>query len=227
MLPFAIFPACYGSAAPDAGPVPCGPSVLVCEAVVPQCGCSSRRKCGLDASDALACLPDGDRQVAELCLSGDDDDCEAGSTCWSNARDRFCRQFCHSDLDCDGDGARCAIDLPAGADVPDTALCSVSCRPMDGGGCRPDQTCQVFVAEAGGSEFLTDCDTRVGDGVQGDPCDLDAGPFCVAGMSCIEGLCARWCDHPDDFDEACDIGTACVGFEPPAWIGEVEYGVCR
>ncbi len=204
-----------------------------CRLVGPQCGCPGGQKCTVIDAATYGCIADGPQDDGDECDNAVDD-CEAGLICvGGDEMDFLCRRFCEADRDCVGDGSLCVYGLNSGGEVvPDAQMCSVDCNPLTGSGCRSGMNCNIFVTEAGGDVYLTDCDEREDPaGTQGVACDGDVGPYCARGLACVDAgdgagwVCRDWCEPPGGFG-ACAGGLDCLGFDPAADVAGTEYGVC-
>jgi len=140
-----------------------------------------------------------------------------------------CRAWCDVDDDCAGDGGVCVLDFTVdGEPLEGARVCSFSCNPRSRSGCPEGSACHVLVREdQGGVGYLSDCTASVGDGFAGASCDRDVGPFCAAGFACIDGVCRAWCEDPAGRGAGCSNYEVCTAFDPPAQVGDVEWGVCE
>jgi hypothetical protein len=210
----------------DGGTGECDSRGHPCRLPRTQCGCRSGERCTIEAG-LWICDEPGTLREGEPCGDEGLDDCSTGNVCTTGEAGRVCRAWCHEDDDCAGDGAVCAIGFTVGGEpVDDARVCSLSCNPRARSGCPEGSACFIGVREDADGYF-SDCTASVGDGFQGASCDPDAGPYCAAGFACVESECRAWCEDPSGRGAGCSNYEACTGFDPPAIVGDVEWGVCR
>jgi hypothetical protein len=193
--------------------------------LVAQTGCPAGRACDLADSDT------GDTECRRIDRDGDDRslcddafDCGAGFTCVDDpAGESSCLRYCQDEGDCDNPGGACDVELvdSAGDPIPGVTLCTQSCNPVTSNGCPPTWGCQVYTGNdstacrpSGPGGHMAVCtgdeDCRVGYGC------VNAGQL-VCLRNCrvgVTGVCSQL------------SGTICTGYQDPAIIGGVEYGVC-
>jgi hypothetical protein len=150
--------------------------------------------------EAAACVPWESVAAYGLCLPG----------CWWQ-----------DELACDGLGAchpRTTAPWSQGLCVGQPEACD----PVAQIGCSEDQTCVVLGGAAISGQARI-CSARVGEQIEGDPCD-PWSVFCAPGLVCIEGACAPFCD-PTDLDACAPLACDDIGalFHLP--LGAL--GVCR
>ena len=185
-----------------------------CDAVA-QTGCGPGEKCAVVLDDSggqrIACAPNGTVPLSGRCGSfAGVDDCVAGMACVGGV----CRQACDpaepgscpSPQTCTvaGDtGVGTCATLTSTASSPD--LAASTCDIVAQTGCRPGEKCALVSEGAGGERTTCAPDGTVGLGgrctAQG---DLDD---CVAGLSCVDGTCQRFCDPAQPF--SCPTGQTC------------------
>lgn len=198
-----------------------------CKLVAPQCGCPTGSACTVDGPGSRACVEEGPAGEGEPCNEATF--CEAGTICVGYATDlTSCSTYCNTDADCQGPGAKCAIDL---TDSGGVTLCSQSCELVTAQGCAlPGTSCQIGLTDT--DEPFTLC-APSGAGVAQAPC-ADTGE-CAPGFVCLPtetagDLCFEWCNVASSGTCPPELPT-CTGLDAaegtPLVIGTVHYGVCN
>jgi hypothetical protein len=179
--------------------------------VYDQTGCPAGLACDVGGA-GYYCRP-----IESSGTSGDPceerEQCAAGWTCTAVGQ---CRRYCEADGACtDGPGDVCEVTAGTGHD-----LCSVDCTPITNAGCMPGFGC--YLRPVG--KIATDC-LPAGSGGSGAACTNHED--CTPGSGCYDfgdGLgCTRLCRVDAG---GCPFGTECAGISPPAYLGDVEYGIC-
>ncbi|MEM9696881.1 MAG: hypothetical protein AAGA56_30375 [Myxococcota bacterium] len=67
---------------------------------------------------------------------------------------------------------------------------AASCNPLTNDGCGTGEACDA--AMENGMPALSCFPPPNGQGI-GEPCDIDRGPFCAGGSTCVAGACAAMC----------------------------------
>jgi hypothetical protein len=202
-----------------------------------QCGCPAGDACDLDstqlATGAAKCRPADPTGTGACEIFAD---CAIGRTC--AGRPGLCREFCSEDADCDGT-ARCILALTYTDDtgdsepVPGVTLCTTDCKADQENSCPPGRACRIALrGSESGNYWYTDCRPSQGPGGGGSPCPGGDGD-CLPGYDCVitggDKVCAEVCVlnvAAEPGPRTCNAGGTCVGFNPDALVGEVEYGVC-
>lgn len=193
-----------------------------CRLVGPQCGCGAGQAC-YHSGATRACAAAGSGGDGASCSASSD--CAAGLTCVNHSSVAgtnlgMCTRYCASDSDCSGPGSLC-LELDSAAS-PGVRVCTRSCDPIYGTGCRPGTTCNVYQESGGAMRFLTDCTGPVGTRDTYFPCSTDRD--CAENHACVGGECLRWCDYFTD--EGCDFLDICLRPNPRILVDGVEYGFC-
>jgi hypothetical protein len=196
----------------DAGGELCDP----CDPVA-QCGCEDGEGCYVETEGTTACELAGDRTQDQTCST--DGSCAAGYDCVSSGSGgKHCQEYCDDDLDCDGEVALCNREATGGT----ARVCTSDCDPMSSSGCRTDRSCVLDIGED--DRFDVNC--RIpGAGLYLDSCvdQLDCGEGLLCVTTAGSGTYCRYVCEIGGFD--CGGGT-CGPLDPPAWVGDIEYGVC-
>lgn len=206
--------------------------------------CGEGKKCALVdvKTGGLGCITAGPKTFWQTC--GTDADCREGALC--DPRYGACKPVCKSASDCQfeikkGDKTstlqgNCieAESATGTAIAANIKHCTSHCEPIGAAPC--DFGNEVTCVERLGDGFVSngfDCAKSKGLAA-GAPCgaatDCAPGRLCVvlATMPSRITECALWCDPLGASNPACPKDTnACVGFDPPAYYGETEYGTCE
>lgn len=105
-----------------------------------------------------------------------------------------------------GEGHAPGSDMDAGVDTaidPCTGQGLVDCNPVTNEGCGDAGAACDYgeVAGAPGFHCYGDCEAPAGAA-----CDEAMGPWCVAGCTCFDGRCEKFCCDPSD----CPTGTCII-----------------
>ena len=191
-----------------------------CKLTVPQCGCFPGDKCSFSAGNRL-CRADGTVPPQGTCSANN---CAAGALCLNLWGLSTCHSFCEDDMDCQGGGGKCLMQLGDGnGGQYDQLFCSDNCDPPSSQGCsEPNSKCEIGMTDM--NVGFTVC-AGAGSGTQGQAC-TDPND-CAAGFSCVTiddmEQCARYCNMGQP---QCMGVEQCLGFSTPLMIGSIEYGVC-
>lgn len=197
--------------------------------ILSNCGCSETENCGYDAnSDRAECERLGTTEPYHVCQVNAD--CTRGHGCIAGV----CKKHCVRASDCGWDQAACLEVYDGDVLVEGIGFCSEECDPVNpsvpragGVACDDDSICYAYTDDEGNLAH-TVCIGSEGEGVQGDTCenaDGDPDPReCAAGYNCntVDETCRRFCEFGND---DCEEGT-CVGYDPPAYLDDVELGSC-
>jgi hypothetical protein len=193
-----------------------------CKLVAPQCGCASGEACTW-AAGTRSCVPEGTDEPGDVC-SGNS--CKAGSLCLNVGTLATCLEFCASNADCDGFGGICIMQIQGYEEPTDPTFCSANCDPPSGTGCPMPGKCTLALSET--MVFYTVC-SSAGMGTQGAPCAGTSITECSSGFGCFNNPntsmkeCLQYCNTASP---SCPTATQCVGLNPAAIIGSIEYGAC-
>ncbi len=224
--------ACFGCDYPEFTYGPCAFGVAG--------ACGEGKKCALVdvKTGGLGCIKAGPKTFWQTC--GTDADCREGALC--DPRYGACKPVCKSPSDCQfeikkGDKTstlqgNCieAESATGTAIAANIKHCTSHCEPIGAAPC--DFGNEVTCVERLGDGFVSngfDCAKSKGLAA-GAPCG--AATDCAPGRVCVvlatkppRTECALWCDPHGASNPACET-NACVGFDPPAYYGETEYGTC-
>ncbi len=200
-------------------------AALMCEPTAPSATCGAGSTCIVCQKNVVAgmCTKAGGKTTGELCDKNED--CVAGTQCFEfgctvgGKTLKTCMQFCKDDRVC-GAGARCATNVPCGAQASGFKLCSQPCDPRGAAttGCAAGLHCFIFPGE------IPDCDcaTATRTSAEGTSCrdalDCQPGLLCVSSKNVQ--TCRRICrlDAPD-----CTAGRMCEKLENPNYT---TFGAC-
>jgi cysteine-rich repeat protein len=194
--------------------------------LVPQSGCGANQACDfVDDAGTTGCRA---VVVAGTVDSTCDTDtaCGAGLTCVTatNSEIGMCVQFCATDAQCGGNGARCVLDLVTSSGAPlNVSVCTNACDVLNQLGCPAELSCIPFSDDDGD---VTQCEEMDATKIDGQTCTNDHE--CLPGSGCIAtgGLkrCREFCnvDNP-----SCTPGLSCGAFTPSLDIAGIELGACR
>ncbi len=116
--------------------------------------------------------------------------------------------------DTDSEGTPLPTGDPCAADAP------WSCHPVTGEGCiSATAACDYGENADGVAGFYCFTDSTE---ALGAPCDGELGPWCASGLTCIEGVCARYCCSNDDCEAS--AGPTCAPLDWPSIVGPL--GIC-
>ncbi len=187
-----------------------------CRLLPPQCGCPAGEVCQYTAALGIHCTAPGPLPADALCT--DEEQCAASLTCFWSSRTLggLCVPWCSTDSDCpSGSCVRAAV-------VSQTGVCTHPCDPRDPMSCpSPDLACRLISEtrwEDGASVQATFC-IATGTRTTGTACT--SARQCVAGLTCVSGLCVPYCVVGAG---DCAGGTTCT---PTATVGSTTYGGCR
>ncbi len=215
--------------------------------LVDQCGCTPPAVCDLDSTSGTA-LAAGDTRCRavlspgrELASCATNDECAGGYMCIGQPTSQ-CRKWCDPANDlCGGPGGKCIIQITYnGADIPGAITCSKDCDPTAAtpSGCPATFGCHVSLTDpdsslptVSGDEVLyTDCAPQATLGGDGASCATNGHADCKAGYDCVNigttPVCKQNCIVSGGTGPACAVGT-CGGFNPPATVGTITYGICN
>lgn len=199
--------------------------------LIDNCGCDEQSEnCGYDITvDAAVCDPVGSREPYSTCV--DNLDCPIGHGCIG----QVCKKYCETATDCGWDQAACLEVLDGDDVIEGFGFCSSECDLRDpftasagSHACGDGTTCYP-VTDDDGRVTSTWCVLSEGDAEQGESCLGDNGErdfsACAPGYFCssLSYSCQAWCEI-DGTD--CDAGQECIGFTPPAVVGDDEMGTC-
>jgi hypothetical protein len=216
--------------APDAAPT-CSPCQLVA-----QCGCAADQACDLGGANppggTTACRPIT-VQGAQGATCNGSTTCAAGNICLGGAGAGQCLRFCGGDMQCQGGGGLCAIQVTSGGTpIPSTEhasgtlhVCSLNCTPNTGAGCPSGFGCGAYFTTEQSRDF-TDC-FKAGAGVQNATCAGESD--CASGFTCPgDNKCHKWCPLPAG--TGCTGGTTCLNLvdsnNNPIVVAGQQWGVC-
>jgi len=199
--------------------------------IVPQSGCQGGQKCTVDTASANRCITAGILGDGEICTA--DAECAAGLGCASlqGTTVGICRRFCRGTsfdtTDCnDGAGSVCYYSVADMNSVTIAGLfqCTVHCDLVTGSGCGAGMTCNLLLLDRDGDNYKetdsTECIST------SNPANYCSGYSpCPNGYMCFEGSCYRWCSSLNT-TVCTSIGMQCNSFDPPLYIGAVQYGLC-
>jgi hypothetical protein len=197
----------------------------VCD-IFPQCGCPEGMMCTYLVGRGRACVSAGTKREGEDC---EPDECSPGLICYND----LCHRACNADEDCINSNY-CYITLPGDS----LKLCNIRCNFVTLDGCPGGHRCD-FLRPSGYDDIVTECYSSSGDGIYGDPCDVEEGDnyicaqecACAPGYACafyfsVGGQCRDICFQIGERDPNCEPDRPCCSGVEYHEIDGIQYRLC-